>query len=53
MINRRVRRPLALVLVILGAALMLLATETRLGMILFVLGIVIEVVGLALESPRR
>ena len=44
-----IRRPLAALLVILGAAIMLLAPETWAGALLLVLGVSVEVLGIALK----
>lgn len=47
--NRAVRRTVALVLVVLGGLLMMLAPPIWIGAIPFVLGVLLEVVGIALE----
>ncbi|KAF0163305.1 MAG: hypothetical protein FD157_3175 [Rhodocyclaceae bacterium] len=44
-----IRRPIALVLVVLGAALMFLAPETWAGLALLAIGILLEVAGIALR----
>ena len=44
-----VRRPIALALIVLGAALMFLAPETWPGLALLVVGISLEVIGIALR----
>lgn len=44
-----IRRPIALVLVVLGATLMFLAPETWAGLALLVVGISLEVIGIALR----
>ena len=46
---RRSRRALALFLVVLGGAMMLLAPEVWGGLAVLALGVVIELVGIALE----
>lgn len=46
------RRVVAVLLVVLGGALMFLAPGTPGGAVLVGLGIVIEVVGIFLEHPR-
>jgi hypothetical protein len=47
--NRRSRRVLALFLVVLGGLLMYLAPEVWGGLAVLALGVVIELVGIALE----
>jgi membrane-bound ClpP family serine protease len=47
--NKRIRRTGALILVVLGAILMLLAPEVWQGGLLLALGVVIELVGITLE----
>jgi hypothetical protein len=48
--NQRIRRVSAVVMVVLGATLMLLAPEkVWQGVLLLVLGVVLELVGIALE----
>lgn len=52
--NTAIRRSLALLLVVIGAALMFLAPETWAGLTLLAIGILLEVVGIALrhrDSP--
>lgn len=44
-----IRRPLAVLLVILGAALMFLAPETWPGALLLALGVTIEMLGIAIK----
>lgn len=44
-----IRRPIALALVVLGAALMFLAPETWAGLALLAVGISLEVIGIALR----
>jgi hypothetical protein len=53
--SRRLRRTIAAILVVAGAALLLMApTEERLGLIAFALGVLLEGVGLVLDrrDPR-
>jgi uncharacterized membrane protein YesL len=47
------RRLLAGVLVVLGAVLILLAPETWPGMVLLVLGVLLELIGMSLSHHRR
>lgn len=47
--KRRPRRVLAMLLVVLGGVLMYLAPEVWFGVVLLVLGVVVEAVGIALE----
>jgi Zn-dependent membrane protease YugP len=47
--NRRVRRSAAGALIAVGILLMMLAPSVGAGLVLFALGIVLELVGLALE----
>lgn len=47
--NPNIRRPVATLLVVLGAAMMFFATEAWAGVALLVLGITIEVIGIALK----
>jgi Zn-dependent membrane protease YugP len=49
MLNSRLRRTLAVFLVVLGGVLMLLAAEVWAGVVLLVAGVVLELVGIALE----
>lgn len=49
MLKRRPRRILAGFLVVLGGVLLLLAPEMWAGLVLLVLGVVIELAGIALE----
>jgi hypothetical protein len=44
-----IRRPVALLLVVLGATLMFLAPETWAGLALLVIGISLEAIGIALR----
>jgi len=47
--NRRVRRVLAISLVVLGGLLMALAPEIWEGLLVFALGVGIELAGIAME----
>lgn len=47
--KRRSRRVLAMFLVMLGGVLMYLAPEIWAGLVLLVLGVVVELAGIALE----
>ena len=47
--NRRVRRSVVLVLMILGGLLMFLAPPVWVGAIPFALGIILEVVGVSID----
>ena len=47
--NRRLRRVLALFLVVLGGVMMFLAPEVWGGLAVLALGVAIELVGIALE----
>ena len=47
--NRRSRRVLALFMVVLGGVLIFLAPEMWFGLVLLVLGVGVELVGIALE----
>ncbi|MDH3210091.1 MAG: hypothetical protein OEM00_02725 [Burkholderiaceae bacterium] len=47
--NRRARRILSMLLMVLGGSLMLLSTSVGAGLVVFGLGVLLEVVGLALE----
>lgn len=49
MLRRRSRRILAVVLMVLGGVLMYLVPEVWTGLALFVLGVVVELIGIALE----
>jgi len=44
-----IRRPIALLLILLGAALMFLAPETWAGLALLATGVTLELVGIALR----
>ena len=50
--QKRTRRILAGLLIGVGALLLFLATETTGGLILILAGVVIEVVGIALEHRK-
>jgi hypothetical protein len=53
--NPAIRRPIALLLVVLGALVMFLAPETRAGLALLAVGASLEVIGIALrhrDPPR-
>ena len=47
--NRTLRRSVALVLIVLGGLLMLMSTSVGAGLIVFSLGVLLELIGLALE----
>ncbi len=47
--HRKPRRIMAIALVILGGLLLFLAPETREGLVLVALGVMIEIVGITLE----
>ncbi|MEW5944336.1 MAG: hypothetical protein AB1710_10895 [Pseudomonadota bacterium] len=47
--NPRARRPLAILLVVLGGVLIFLAPEVWAGVVLLVLGVAIELAGISLE----
>jgi hypothetical protein len=51
--NRRTRRFIAILLVVLGGALIYLAPEGWLGLVLLIMGIVVEVAGITLERKAR
>ena len=51
--NPRMRRASAVVMVVLGAILMLLAPGVWPGALLLVLGVVLELVGIALEHKAK
>jgi membrane-bound ClpP family serine protease len=50
--NRRVRRISATIMVVLGAVMMFLAPAVWQGLVLFVLGVVLELLGIALERKK-
>lgn len=47
--KRRFRRPIALILVILGGLLMYMAAGEGIGLVLLVSGVALELTGVALE----
>lgn len=47
--NRRLRRGMAVALILLGAVLLLLAPSVHYGLIAFALGVVLELAGIAIE----
>jgi hypothetical protein len=49
----RLRRPLAIFLVVLGGVLMLLAAEVWTGLIVLIIGVAVELVGIGLEHQSR
>jgi len=51
--HTRARRISALIIVVLGAILMLLAPETWPGALLLILGVVLELLGIALEHRAK
>ncbi len=51
--NPRMRRASAVVMVVLGAILMLLAPKVWPGALLLALGVVLELVGIALEHKAK
>jgi len=51
--NPRIRRASAVVMVVLGAILMLFAPEGWLGALLLIFGVVLELVGIALEHKAK
>ena len=53
MINSRTRRAIALIMVVLGAILMFLAPEAWPGELVLILGVAMEVVGIALEHKSN
>ena len=50
--NRTARRVIAGILFVLGVVLMLAAPDTRVGLVLLVLAVAIEVAGILLERRR-
>jgi hypothetical protein len=48
----QIRRPVAMLLMLLGAALIYLTLETWAGILLFALGLLIEAVGIALSHKE-
>jgi len=53
MINSRTRRAIALIMVMLGAILMFLAPEAWPGGLVLMLGVALELVGIALEHKNK
>ncbi len=51
--NQRIRRAVAAIMIVLGAILMFLAAEPWPGALLFVLGILLELAGIALERKAK
>lgn len=51
--NPRTRRASAIILIVLGAMLMFLAPEVWQGALLLALGVVLELVGIALEHKAK
>lgn len=51
--NARMRRASAAIMMILGAIMMFLAPEVWQGALLFALGVVLELVGIALEHKAK
>jgi uncharacterized membrane protein HdeD (DUF308 family) len=51
--NRRLRRLLAGLLLVLGALLMLFSPSVQVGLMAFALGVALELAGLALERRDR
>ncbi len=51
--NLRTRRASATIMVVLGAILMLLAPEIWAGLLLLILGVVLELVGIALAHKAN
>lgn len=50
--NRRTRRISAAIMVVLGAVMMFLAPDVWQGAVLFALGLVLELLGIALERKK-
>lgn len=51
--NTRARRASAVIMVVLGAILMFLAPEAWPGALVLILGVVLELVGIALEHKAK
>jgi Zn-dependent membrane protease YugP len=51
--NQRIRRTIATIMIVLGAILMILASEIWPGVLLFVAGIVLELAGIAMERKAK
>jgi hypothetical protein len=45
-----IRRPLSILLVVVGGMIMFFATETWIGILLLVLGVAIEIIGITLKQ---
>lgn len=53
MLTPRLRRPLAIFLVVLGGVLMFLAAEVWTGLLVLIVGVAVELVGIGLEHRSR
>jgi drug/metabolite transporter (DMT)-like permease len=51
--NSHTRRAIAVIIVVLGAALMLLAPEAWPGILLLILGVALELFGIVLEHKTK
>ncbi len=51
--NMRIRRASAVIMMVLGAVLMLLAPEVWPGALLLVFGVALELIGIALEHKSK
>lgn len=51
--NSRIRRASAVIMVVLGAILMFLAPEAWPGALVLILGVVLELAGIALEHKAK
>jgi hypothetical protein len=51
--NPRVRRPSTVIMMVLGAILMFLAPEVWQGALLLALGVILELIGIALEHKAK
>jgi hypothetical protein len=51
--NPRTRRITAVIMVVLGAALMILTPEAWPGALLLILGVALELIGIALEHKAK
>ena len=51
--NPRTRRAIAVIMMLLGAILMLLAPEVWQGALLFAFGVALELIGIALEHRAK
>ena len=47
-----IRRPVAVLLMLLGAALIFLASETRVGVLVLAIGVLIEAAGIAFKHKE-